>query len=136
MTTREIIINSLHKGIKELNLFKKVFIWRTKSINSKDVPAVDIRDTKDNVEDKNLSARHYLGIELTILTEEGERTRERLLEYVNSILKKIEELDNKNILGEYAELIRVDLEIAQEKGIFGVATIEIKALYNSSRWEI
>ena len=67
MTIREEIINNLQVGLSELDFVNKTFVLSARSITKADLPAIDIRDSEDDIEDANQSHRHNLKVEITPL---------------------------------------------------------------------
>jgi len=138
MTKREEIISSIKNKLIESELFKTNFEWLVTPFGRNELPAVDIKDTKDEViEEASGSSKHSLSVELTILIAENENTINVLRDKIQEVLTLMKELDESDVtIWDYIEFIENEIDIEHEETIVGLAKIELKIVYYTSKWEI
>ncbi len=137
---RQDILNKLEKHLKDItkangyfcNIGENTFLWLSRPLGEKEYPALVIRDSSDNIDDKKY-LEHILKIELDIAVSNGEDSIIILRKISSDVLKTIKSFEED--ITYRCNYLSSEFLQEQKETTLALARIEFNISYQTPRWE-
>ena len=145
MNRRQEVIEQIKKRIASISPESgydwkpKAFEWMVSPLDYADLPAVIIRDRKDEIDHDSSagSSRHRLHVEIELYTIDDDAEPERVRAMADDLLRAIAVAPfDESGVGDYFELGGVEIEIEKEEKKVAMASIDTTVTYHAELWRL
>jgi len=132
MNRKDIILLILNH-LKTLENVLGVYEWLLKPLEPKQLPALVLRDTEDNVTSEGLRSNHALKIEIEIIVKSLEGSQIELRDISSNVLRVFKDIEDE--LNTKIDYLGNQFVFDYKEYVYGGARLDFIVNYCTPKWE-